>query len=203
MTKQSVHRRRAGRRVAETKAQAALKALAAALSLVALLTCSTSLSAAASTSLLAAAHARDEHVQVKDSILGVRIGATLEETRKKLRKLGKLGSDDARGEREAEVREPRAGRLKEAWALKKTEYATIAYSTDKDGRIRWVTGFVRQGREIPFASLGDLAQTTRKSDTEAVWNVRTPEGGYRLVAKGGGGRARVVYLLSLSVPPIE
>jgi hypothetical protein len=127
-----------------------------------------------------------------DSILGVRIGSSLEEAHEKLKGLGTVGG-----------RATRDGGRKEAWAMKGGDFTSVAYRTDASGRVVWLTGFVRPGKEIPFAKLGDLAQTSGRDNTEAAWTVETPGGGYRLVAKGPSGKARVVYLLSLQTPPVR
>ena len=37
----------------------------------------------------------------------------------------------------------------------------------------WITGFVRPGKEIPFAQLGDLSLAKVATNTRAVWNVAT------------------------------
>lgn len=85
--------------------------------------------------------------------------------------------------------------------LKKSAYNSIAYQADAGGRIQWVTGFVRKGREIPFEKFGDLSQAAYKSDQEVVWNVLRPEGNYRLIARGSGGKAVVVHLLAIKLAP--
>jgi hypothetical protein len=142
-----------------------------------------------------AAAQKEERVRVTDSILGIRLGSTLEEAREKLKRLGKSGGEGVgEGERE--------GGRKEAWILKKSAYNSLAYQTDGAGRVEWVTGFVRRGREIPFANLGDLRRASYKSDQEAVWNIERPEGNFRLIAKGSGGKASVVHLLTLKPPPL-
>ena len=143
------------------------------------------------------AAAQPKSVRVTDSILGIRLGSTLEEAREKLKGLVKTDGAD-RDEREAE----REGGRKEAWALKQTAYATIAYGADKDGRIQWVTGFVRAGHEIPFAKVGDLTQASHQSGQAAIWNVQRPGGNIRVIARGAGGKARVVQVLSLNAPPV-
>ncbi len=130
-----------------------------------------------------------EQQKVTGSILGVRIGSNIEEVRAKLEPLGTFGG-----------RATRDGGRKEAWTLKETDYVSIAYKTDKHGRVVWVTGFLRPGKEISFSHLGDLSIASRSMDSQAIWNVTTPDGGYRLVAKGPNGKARVIYLLSLAVP---
>lgn len=125
--------------------------------------------------------------RVTDSVLGVRIGTTIEEAHALLKDLGTVGG-----------RATRDGGRKEAWALKETDFTSVAYKTDAKGRVQWVTGFVREGREIPFEKLGDPASAVASADTEIAWSVERPEGDFRLVAKGPNRRARVVYLLSLA-----
>ena len=134
---------------------------------------------------------KSKGARVINSILGVSIGNTLEETRAKLTPLGTGGGRDTRD-----------GGRKEAWTLKGTEYATLAFKTDGKGKVVWVSAFARPGKEIPFSRLGDLSRAVR-ADSQAIWNVETPQGGYRLVAKGGNGKASVVYLLSLAFPEIQ
>lgn len=128
-----------------------------------------------------------EGAHVLDSVLGIGIGTTIEEAHAKLKDLGTVGG-----------RATRDGGRKEAWTLKKTEFTSIAYKTDARGRIQWVTGFVREGQEIPFERLGDPGRAAAVAETEAAWNVETETGGFRLVAKGPGRKARVIYLLSLA-----
>jgi hypothetical protein len=126
--------------------------------------------------------------QVRGSILGIQIGSDIREVRRIL-------GEEASGDRDAEEEE--RGK-KFAWMLKDTEYKSIALKVDDRGKVVWVTGFVRPGREIPFSKFGSASQATRYTDAEAIWNVPTDGGGYRLVAKGMKGKARVVYLLSLA-----
>ncbi|CAN5432295.1 hypothetical protein BH20ACI3_BH20ACI3_35870 [soil metagenome] len=135
---------------------------------------------------------KSKDARIINSILGVSIGKTLEETRAKLTPLGTGGGRDTRD-----------GGRKEAWTLKGTEYATLAFKTDGKGRVVWVSAFARPGKEIPFSKLGEPSKAARAADSQAIWNVETPEGGYRLVAKGANGKASVVYLLSLAFPEVQ
>jgi hypothetical protein len=89
------------------------------------------------------------------------------------------------------------------WSLRATNYASVALQTDREGRVVWVTGFVRPEKAIPFAKLGNLSLATTVTDSRATWNVATPEGGYRLIARGQKGKALVISLLSLATPPVQ
>jgi hypothetical protein len=130
--------------------------------------------------------------QVEDSILGVSIGSKFDEVRARLDHIGTSAG-----------RTTRDGGRKEAWNLRETEFANIALKTDAKGNVVWVSGFLRPGKEIPFSRLGDLALAKGATESQAIWNVETPVGGYRLVAKGQSGKAGVVYLLSIATPPIQ
>ncbi|MGI8835480.1 MAG: hypothetical protein ACR2H4_02440 [Pyrinomonadaceae bacterium] len=142
--------------------------------------------------LVSAASAQSsKESRVINSLLGVSIGSTLEESRAKLGPFGSGGGRDTRD-----------GGRKEAWTLKGTDYATVAFKTDGKGKVVWVSAFARPGKEIPFSKLGDLSKGAT-SDSQAVWNVEKPRGGYRLVAKGSKGKATVVYLLSLEFPEVQ
>ena len=127
-----------------------------------------------------------------DSLLGIHIGTTLGEVRAKLTPIATGGGRDTND-----------GGRKEAWTLKETDYATLAFRTDSKGKVAWVSAFVRPEREIPFSTLGDLSRATDVTDSQAIWNVRTPMGGYRLVVKGAHRKAQVIYLLSLAFPEIQ
>jgi len=135
---------------------------------------------------------KSKDARVINSILGVSIGNTLEETRAKLTPLGTGGGRDTRD-----------GGRKEAWTLKDTDYATLAFKTDRKVKVVWVSAFARPGKEVPFSRFGDLSKAARAADSQVIWNVGTPQGGYRLVAKGANGKASVVYLLSLTLPEMQ
>jgi len=129
-----------------------------------------------------------QSVKVPESLLGVRVGSSLEEAHAALEGLGTFGG-----------RATRDGGRKEAWTLRKTAYSSLAYQTDGRGRVKWVMGFVRPGKEIPFSKLGDVKQATRQTEAEVVWTIESPQGSYRVVANGAEGRARRVYLLALTL----
>ena len=131
--------------------------------------------------------------RVSDSILGVRIGTSLEEAQKKLEPLSMTSERPTDEDEDKEE-----GGTKRYWKLKGTNYTSVALKTNQKGRVVWVTGFVRPSKELLFSELGDTSRALRATDSQAIWNVATSNGGYRLVAKGQNGRARVIYLLSLA-----
>ena len=137
--------------------------------------------------------------QAIDTILGVGIGTTFDQAHAKLDRLRK----GEKGDTEEPENEEREGGRKEMWSLMATNYASVALQTDQEERVVWITGFVRPGQAIPFAKLGNLSSATTVTDSRATWNVATPGGGYRLIARGQNGKALVISLLSLATPPIQ
>ena len=99
-----------------------------------------------------------ERAGVPDSILGVGIGSSLDEAHAKLDRLrireGRNAHEETENEAREEQEQEREGGVKEAWALRSTNYATVALKVDRDRRVVSITGFVRAGKEIPFAKLG-------------------------------------------------
>ena len=138
-------------------------------------------------------------LQVIDSILGVGIGTTFDQAHAKLDRL----RQGEKGDTEKQENEEREGGHKELWSLMATNYASVALQTDQEGRVVWITGFVRPGQAIPFAKLGKTSLATTVTESRATWNVATPAGGYRLIARGQNGKALVISMLSLSTPPVQ
>lgn len=120
------------------------------------------------------------------SILGITLGMPLDAVRQTMAGRGEPGG-----------RQTRSGGYKEGWKLANEEFAYIAYKTDRSNRVRWISGFYPQGESVPFAALGDLEQADRVTEHQVIWNIADSRGAFRLVGKGQGGRASVVYLLSL------
>ena len=129
---------------------------------------------------------------VIEKLEGIGIGTSIDEAQSKLRQIGTGGG-----------RATRDGGRKEAWTLRETDFASLAFKTNKAGRIVWVSAFVRPGREVSFAKLGDPAKATTFTNSQAIWIVDSASGGYRVVAKGAEGKASVVYLLSLDFPEVQ
>jgi len=51
-------------------------------------------------------------------------------------------------------RDTHDGGRKEAWTLKETDYATLAFRTDSKGKVAWVKRVCSTGKEIPFSYSG-------------------------------------------------
>ena len=84
--------------------------------------------------------------------------------------------------------------------MKGTNYTSVALKIKAMGLVVWVTGFARPSKELLFSELGGTSLVVRTTDSQAIWNFATPNGGYRLVAKGQNGRARSYTSSSLATP---
>lgn len=133
---------------------------------------------------------------ISDSILGVKIGMTAEQADEALERVGANPAGEGVGESEE-------GETKEVWTIRGTAFSRVVLMRNKSGRVAWISGFVRPAKEIDFRDLGDLTAAARSDANQAVWNVTTADGGYRLVAKGREGKATIIYLLSLASAPIN
>lgn len=137
-----------------------------------------------------------------NEISGVKIGMDRDDAHAVLTAQGAVGADkDAAHDKEAmenkgKQGDPDAARP-EVWMLKGTPYEKVAFATGEDDKILWVTGFARPGQGVPFARLGNLARAAASSQTFAVWNVISPSGSYREIARGRDGKALTVTLLPL------
>ena len=128
----------------------------------------------------------------ENSLNGIGVGTSVDEARSIL---GRIGTGGGRNTRD--------GGRKEAWTLRESEFATIAFKSNGSGRIVWISAFIRQGKEVPFTKFGDTAKATSLSTSQVIWNVGNGRSGYRVVAKGTEGKATVVYLLALDFPEIQ
>lgn len=124
--------------------------------------------------------------QPLDAILGITVGMPATEAHARLAPLGETAG-----------RETRSGGRKQGYLLRDSRYTWVAYKAGHSGKLKWVSANLRPGQEIAFADLGDLGQADSANDNQVIWNVRRGNSGYRLVAKGEQGKARLVYLLAL------
>ena len=151
-----------------------------------------------------AAHAPQASPAAANSLAGIKIGMDKDDAHAALIAQGASSGDKDSDENDAEKgtdskrkgADPDDARP-EVWTLKGTPYARIAFASDDNDKILWVTAFARPGQGVPFAQIGSLARAAASGPAFAVWNVISPRGSYRVIARGSGGRAAVVSLLPL------
>ena len=148
-----------------------------------------------------------------DTILGVRPGMDPDVADAALKPLGTTpgmaDEDKDKDAKGANTAKPKSGEDEdeghsELWTLRGTPYAQVVVHAGTDGRLAWLTGFLRPGQEIPFTRFGDSKHALVFRDTLAVWNVlpvgKSSPPPYRLIARGAKGQARSVSLISLAPP---
>jgi len=111
-----------------------------------------------------------------DSLDGIGIGTRLDEARSILARIGTGGGRDTRD-----------GGRKEAWTLKETDFATVAFKTNGEKQIVWISAFVRQGKEIPFSRLGGSNEGHDGNEVASYLECRQPA---KRLSFGGQGRGR-------------
>lgn len=128
-------------------------------------------------------------IQATGEILGVAIGSSLDDARRRLDPLREPGSTELRGKGE-EAR-------KAYWKLAGTEYKWIMAWTDEEERVVQLSVAPRAENGKPFAEIGDLPKAATDQENVAVWDVqREDRPPYRLIAKGPDRHARSIYMVA-------
>ena len=133
-----------------------------------------------------------------DSLAGIKIGMDRDDAHAALTAAGATSPSadkDADGKKSTSA-DP-DGAAPEVWILKNSSYARVVFAADDNDKVLWVTAFARPGQGVPFAQIGSLARAAASGPAFAVWNVISPRGSFREIARGRGGKAQVVSLLPL------
>ena len=128
-------------------------------------------------------------------LLGVELGATLAEAHAKLDHL----NDSARPWTE---QKDRGGKYKAVWQLKETPYASVYVKTNATREIEYITGFLREGAELPFEKIGETEKAPLKNDISIVWDVLRPHRPQvRVIAEGKDRKASVIKIFVVPRSP--
>lgn len=144
-----------------------------------------------STAPLAERFAAAKSVKVTESILGLKLGSTLEQAHEKLDKL----CDSAHRPKEEKEEESEEGEQKVLWELARTDYSFVFIKANEKGKITYLSGFLRPGKEIPFARIGEPDKAPVRTPTTIAWDVlRQNQPHFRVVATGKDARASSVMI---------
>jgi hypothetical protein len=139
-------------------------------------------------------------VKVMKSILGVELGSTLETAHEKLDKL----CDSAHRPKEEKEDDADQGEHKVLWELSKTDYSFVFVKADDEGRITYVSGFLRPGKEIPFKKIGESAKAPVQNANMIAWDVLRPKRPlYRIVASGQNRKAGKIMFFVVQRPGLH
>src|SRR4029077_20037704 len=143
--------------------------------------------------------ANAKSVKVQTNILGVELGSTLEQAHAKLDKLKDLSLQAKEEKKDSDNDEESENRV--LWQLAKTEYSAVYIKADDKGRITYINGFLRPGKEIPFDKIGDIKKAPVQSSSVIAWDVIRPNRPLsRVVASGKDRRANSVTILIVKRP---
>jgi len=139
-----------------------------------------------------------------NSLAGIKLGMDRDDAHAALTAAGASSSSPGGADSKDKEADAKKGKssdpdeaVPEVWILKNSPYAKIVFAADDTDKVLWVTAFARPGQEVPFAQIGSLARAAASGPAFAVWNVISPRGSYREIARGQGGKAQVVSLLPL------
>lgn len=137
-------------------------------------------------------------VKVQTDILGVTLGSSLTDVHAKLDPLAdpskpptEEGGEKKQGEEEHRV----------LWQLAGTGFSSIYVKADDEDRIIYVAGFVRPGKEIPFAKIGELEKAPIHTANNVAWDVVRPGKPLtRVVLRGTSEKASAITIFVVKRP---
>ncbi len=122
------------------------------------------------------------------SLLGIELGMSDLQVRRKLAKLG----------------EPSQGAetAKQTWKLRHPRYGYVVVRYDRDWKVRWATAFARpEGRRLRYSEVGPLGEARRVGYYIYVWDVPpASRPGYRIMARGSDSLYASSVALSAYLP---
>jgi hypothetical protein len=140
-----------------------------------------------------------QSVKVQTAILGIELDSTLESAHSKLDSLGQAMTrpvDDG-----DEVAKRSEGEHKASWQLAKTDYGSVFVKADEKERITYIAAYLRAGKEMPFAKIGELEKAPVLTDRVVAWDVVRPNRPLiRVVARGSERKANSITMFIVKRP---
>lgn len=137
-------------------------------------------------------------VRVQTNILGIELDSPLEQAQEKLRSLGDVKSpiqkkDETEGGEEGH---------KVLWQLAKSDFKSVYVKTDKEERITYIMGLLREGKEVPFDKIGQIEKAPILTNTTVAWDIVKPNRTLiRVVASGQDRKASSITIFIVKRPP--
>jgi hypothetical protein len=144
--------------------------------------------------------ANAKSVKVQTSILGLELGATIEQAHEKLDKL-KDPSQSSKEEKEDSEKGEEENESRALWQLAKSDYSAVYIKADDKGKITYLNAFLRPGKEIPFDKIGDVKKAPLQSANVIAWDVIRPHHPlFRVVASGKDRKANSIAIFTVKRP---
>jgi hypothetical protein len=137
-------------------------------------------------------------VKVETNLLGIELDSLLETARARLDPLCEPAHRPLQAESKSDE-----GEHKVVWQLVRTDFASVYLKADHKGRITYIGGTLRAGKEIPFDKIGQVEMAPIRSDNVVAWDVVKPGRKLvRVVARGAKGKATSITLFVVKRPTI-
>lgn len=132
-------------------------------------------------------------VKVETEVLGVKLDSSLETAHEKLDPLCDPAHPPKKEEGEA-GEEGESGQ-KVLWELAKTDYSSIYLKTDGEGRVIYILGTLRPGKERLFSKIGEVQKAPIHTESTVAWDVVRPNRPFtRVVAQGAHDQAKTITI---------
>ena len=138
--------------------------------------------------------ANAKSAKVQTGILGLELGATLEQAHATLDKL-KDASQSTKEEKEDSEKGEQENESRTLWQLTKSEYSAVYIKANDKGKITYINAFLRPGKEISFDKIGDTKKAPIQGADVIAWDVLRPHRPlFRVVASGKDRKANSVAI---------
>ena len=131
--------------------------------------------------------------------MGIELDSTLDSAHSKLDSLGQPSARPLDGADEANGRSEDDHKI--SWQLAKTDYSSVFVKADQKERITYIAAYLRRGKEMPFAEIGQLEKAPVLNDRVVAWDVVRPNRPLiRVVARGSERKANSITMFIVKRP---
>jgi len=124
----------------------------------------------------------------RNDLLGLRLGMSDLEVRRRLERIGKLTE-----------MQPEGGGRKQIWTLRNRSFGTLNLRLDPNHDLQWCTAYART-RKVRYTDIGDTTQARRAGRHIWIWAVTgsSATGSYQVTARG----TDPVFCSSVALSPL-
>ena len=142
--------------------------------------------------------AKAKSVEVQTDILGIGIDSPLVAAHTTF---DPLGEPAHRPKEKVDDVEPDEREHKVLWQLAKTDFGSVYVKADDKDRITYIAAYLRPGKEMPFAKIGELEKAPVLTDRVVAWDVVRPNRPLiRVVARGSERKANSITMFIVKRP---
>lgn len=138
-------------------------------------------------------------VKVQTNVLGIELDSPLEMAHAKLDSLGDPAKPPMEAKEDAADDEEEH---KVVWQLAKSDFSSIYVKADRENRITYIMGSLRNGKELPFDKIGEIDKAPILSNSTVAWDVVRPGRPLiRVIARGANRKATSITLFIVKRSP--